>query len=1005
IINRINAQLEHEIAGLPKTLLYEYDSVESLSTHLMQEEGHKLLQLFACNGPYAVTMEDDEFGKDERAHKNEIYEEKVMAKSGSKIIAEDERIAIIGMHAYFPKAKNLDEYWEYLKKGKDVIETVPKNRWDYEEFYDPDPQKAAEGKIYCKWGAFLEDHDKFDNRFFNIPSNEAMIIDPQERLFLQSVWSAFEDAGYTRDCLKEKCPEGKSAGVGVFAGVTTNSYNLLAPDEWRKGNMVTPGAMPWSIANRISYFFDFKGPSVPVDTACSSSLVAIHQACESLRNGECGMAVAGGVNLYLHPAKYHSFCQRRMVALKGKCRSYGDGDDGFVPGEAVGAIILRPLKSALEDNDRIYAVIAGSAYEHCGRSNGYSAPNPKSQADVIVRTLERANINPETIGYIEGHGTGTQLGDSLEIAAISSAFRGFTAKKNICPIGSVKANVGHAESAASIAGIVKVLMQFKHRRYAPSIHVENENPNVDFQQSPCFLLHESKQWQTEPGSIRRALINSFGAGGVNASMLIEEHNQESHQQESTNKGPCLIVISAINKERLREYVENLLDFSGKMKTLDLKALAYTLQVGREAFAERLAFVVSDKLEMIQRCRDWRDNQNIDAFYQGVCKRNGSSKNAKNDEDENHHTDMNDEKDLISLAQKWCKGESVDWKSLYKNQNQKIISLPTYPFEKKRHWVSDPSASSGRLKQTHGKEDVHPLITYNSSNLKRISFCSILSDQMFYAQEHRINNERLFPGSGFLEIACVAGILAGERRVRKISDIVWSRPLSFAQGSQSVHTYLNSGDGDIGYVIATYNDDNEKVVHCEGKLLLSNGNFNTDGNENIGSVKEWLKKCTSLKDGKGYYDVFNSYGFHYGEAFQTIQKFGVNDSFALAELRLNDRLERDFEQFILHPSILDGALQAVAGLIDSVEAKTPHIPFAVDEVEICRPLNQACFAYVEFAKNESSSSKNIKKFNIMIINESGDVLVTMRNFYVRAVGQGESATKCNEAIRSDEYALK
>ena len=310
-----------------------------------------------------------------------------------------EPIAVIGIHGYYPHSVNLDEYWENLKQGKNLIDLVPPNRWDYEQFYHPDPTAASDGKIYCKWGGFLDDYDKFDPQFFNISSEEAKMIDPQERLFLESVWAAIEDAGYTRDSLKKRFPKEISADVGVFVGVTTNSYHLWAPEERSRGNIVCPSALPWSIANRVSYFFDFNGPSMPVDTACSSSLVAVHLACQSLKNRECQVAIAGGVNLYLHPSKYQSLCQKRMLSLEGKCRSYGAGDDGFVPGEGVGTLLLKPLSQAIDHRDRIYAVIPASAFDHGGRSNGYSAPNPNSQANLISYTLNKADIHPETIGY------------------------------------------------------------------------------------------------------------------------------------------------------------------------------------------------------------------------------------------------------------------------------------------------------------------------------------------------------------------------------------------------------------------------------------------------------------------------------------------------------------------------------------------------------------------------------------------------------------------------------
>jgi acyl transferase domain-containing protein/acyl carrier protein len=672
IISQINVNLEKDLGALSKTLFYEYSTIEELAAYLTQEARQALLHVFnlenSTNELEIQTIENDAVTIQEAVQVQKKYE-------------DSESIAIIGVHGTFPQSEDLDEYWENLKLGKDLVDLVPATRWDYKEFYHSDPEKAAEGKIYCKWGGFINDVDKFDPLFFNISPEEAKIMDPQERLFLESVWAAIEDAGYTRDSLKKRYPRAKSADVGVFVGVTTNTYNLLAAEEWSRGNLVTPSAVPWSIANRVSYFFDFQGPSMPVDTACSSSLVAIHLACESLKKQECQVAIAGGVNLYLHPSKYHSFCKRRMVSLNGKCSSFGAGDDGFVPGEGVGTVILKPLSKAIEDQDHIYAVIAGSAVNHSGRSNGYSAPNPNSQADLIGYTLSKANINPETIGYIEGHGTGTQIGDNLEIVALTNAFQKQTTKKQYCPVGSVKANIGHSESAAGIASVAKILLQMKHKQLVPSINSEEVNPNIEFKDSPFYLQHELTQWKSSPQHPRRALINAFGAGGVNASVILEEYEKPKVPENSQETGPYLVILSARNEERLRECVNRLLLYLGKQKYVNLTNLSYTLQNCREAMQERLAIVVSEKKELIDRLKDWKQQKLSANVYRGTLDpRRVGKKSLKKDEVET--------RDLVKLAEIWSAGAEVDWENLYPQNKPVRIALPTYPFAKERYWVSE-----------------------------------------------------------------------------------------------------------------------------------------------------------------------------------------------------------------------------------------------------------------------------------------------------------------------------
>ncbi|WP_257389500.1 type I polyketide synthase, partial [Tahibacter caeni] len=525
------------------------------------------------------------------------------------------KIAIIGVHGHYPGAPDLDAFWQLLRDGRDATGPVPAGRWDADAYYDPDPAAAGRGKIYCRSGGFIADVDKFDTQLFRIPHEEACVMDPQERLFLQSVWSALEDAGYTRDELRARHGRGKSADVGVFVGVTTNSYAQLAEEARRRGNMRTPSAMPWSIANRVSYFFDFKGPSLPVDTACSSSLVAVHMACESLRRGECQVAVAGGVNLYLHPSKYLSLCQRGMLARHGRTRSYGTGDDGFVPGEGVGTVILKPLEQAIADGDRIYGVVAGSAFDHSGRSNGYSAPNPNAQAELIARALAAAEVDPDTIGCVEGHGTGTPLGDSLEVLALSQAFRRGTDRTGYCSLGSVKANIGHAESAAGIASLTKALLQVQHGEFVPSLHSEQANPDLDLAASPFRLQHAQASWPQHGDAPRRALVNSFGAGGVNACLVLEAFRNEEAAPAAA-PGPQVLALSAESDATLRAYAARFAAFLGARPQIDLAALCHTVQIGRESLRERLALVATRPAELAALLRGWLAGEASDAILRG-----------------------------------------------------------------------------------------------------------------------------------------------------------------------------------------------------------------------------------------------------------------------------------------------------------------------------------------------------------------------------------------------------
>src|SRR6516164_5160983 len=349
-------------------------------------------------------------------------------------------IAIIGISGRYPMARNLKVFWENLKAGRDCIREIPEDRWNWQNYYQFAPDK--EGPALCKWGGFIDDVDKFDPLLFGISPAEAENMDPQERLMLETAWLTLEDAGYTA-----KSIEPRDRNVGVFIGIMNANYEWLAAEACARGSMNGAHSYYWSAANRISYSFDFHGPSLAVDTACSSSLTAIHLACESLRHGECRVALAGGVNVILHPMHYVRLAGVNMLSKDGKCRPFGDGGNGIVCGEGVGAVLLKPLREAIKDGDHIYAVIAGTAVNAGGKTSGYTVPNPNAQAEVVSRALRRAGINPVEISYVEAHGTGTVLGDPIEIAGLKAAYASAGVKQQFCAIGSVKGNIGHLESA------------------------------------------------------------------------------------------------------------------------------------------------------------------------------------------------------------------------------------------------------------------------------------------------------------------------------------------------------------------------------------------------------------------------------------------------------------------------------------------------------------------------------------------------------------------------------
>ena len=718
LVMQVTTELEKRFGSLSKTLLFEYQDLESLSRYFVERHPQRLIEALGVEPsspttsqqrPEATASAPRGNGSMRPAARRSRY-----ASTPRPTVAADREpydVAIIGMSGRYPQAGNLDEYWENLKAGRDCITEIPRERWNYEEYYDE--EKGRIGKSYSKWGGFIEGVDQFDPLFFSISPREAIGMDPQERLFLQCVYETLEDAAYTREALKEYQALGIEGNVGVFVGVMYEEYQLYGAQAQALGQPYALWGNPSSIANRVSYFCNFHGPSLAVDTMCSSSLTAIHLACQSLIHGGCELAIAGGVNVSVHPNKYLFLSQGQFVSSSGRCESFGEGGDGYVPGEGVGAVLLKPLRQAIADGDQIYGVIKGTGVNHGGKTNGYTVPNPNAQAQVIAHALKESKVDARTISYIEAHGTGTSLGDPIEIAGLSKAFQTYTADRQFCAIGSVKSNIGHCESAAGIAGVTKVLLQLKHRTLVPSLHAETLNPHIDFANSPFIVQRELGEWRRpilrmdgeEKEYPRIAGISSFGAGGANAHVVIEEYiapPSDGHRAV-TSVHPAIIALSARNEEQLKEHARRLLQAieSGGLSDADLPNIAYTLQVGREAMEQRLALSVTSLEELKEKLgRFLVGEEGIEDLYRGEVKRNKETVSIFGaDEDLRKAVESWVEKGKYSkLLDLWVKGLVFEWTQLYRGSEFKPrrISLPTYPFARERYWISDTRKQPANL---------------------------------------------------------------------------------------------------------------------------------------------------------------------------------------------------------------------------------------------------------------------------------------------------------------------
>ncbi|MDP4147305.1 MAG: condensation domain-containing protein, partial [Bacillota bacterium] len=601
---------------------------------------------------------------------------------------ENNDIAIIGMSCRYSKADNKEEYFNNLSNGFCSIGDFPESRRKNIEPFRQNSGKDQE-PLYLKAG-FLEETDKFDAAFFRISPKEASLMDPKQRLFLETVYEAMEDAGYGGDKLS-----GSEAGIYVgneHSSEFRASYSALINDH--SDMLATTGTSSGILASRAAYIFDLRGPNMVIDTACSSSLVSVHLACEALNNKNCTMAIAGGANLFMCPTDIGMM--NDISSNTPKVRVFDKNAKGTVWGEGVSAIVLKPLNKAIEDRDNIYAVIKGSAINNNGASNGIAAPNADAQEKLILKAWKKAGINPETISYIETQGTGTVLGDPIEIKGITNAFRRYTDKKQFCGVGTVKPNIGHTVGASGMASLIKVVMAMKHGVIPPSINFEEPSKFIDFKNSPVYFNDKLNVW--EKGDVpRRAGVSSFGFSGTNSHVVIEEAPVSKENTIEVEK-PIILAISAKNKDSLKDLITKYKAFVDKNENCNLDDFCYTANTGRRHCEHRVFVVGKDKDDFKKKLKTLTYNgdsyERFSEIQKGELKRLASQKI-----DEFIEGGKLDLMLLTELGQYYGKGIDLDWNKLYEGDSRKRISIPTYPFLKERHWLNLPH-DSGVLKKSN-----------------------------------------------------------------------------------------------------------------------------------------------------------------------------------------------------------------------------------------------------------------------------------------------------------------
>jgi acyl transferase domain-containing protein len=507
------------------------------------------------------------------------------------------------MECRFPGVDNVEAFWRLLKNGVNSITEVPSCRWDLHALYDPNPR--VPGTMNTRWGGFLERPEEFDADFFGISAVEAERMDPQQRLVLEVAWEALENAGIAPDKLA-------GSQTGVFIGISHSDYDRhIYRDQSRVNVFHGTGTYHAIAANRVSYCLNLHGPSMAIDTACSSSLVAVHVACQSLRLRESDVAICGGVNLNLLPDETIALCRARALAPDGQCKTFDARANGYVRSEGCGIVILKRFADAVSDQDSVHAVIRGSAVNQNGMSNGLTAPNGLAQQIVIRRALQQAGVSARDINYVEAHGSGTRLGDPIEINALKAVLLEGRAPDRLCWIGSVKTNIGHLEAAAGVAGLIKSVLALRHREIPAHLNLKELNPHISLKNTPIRIPSKCEPWIAQTNR-RLCGVSAFGFGGTNCHVVLEEAASETPTTNESYRPLHLLTLSAKNQQALSKLTNRYAAFVTASDGIALSDICFTSNTGRSHLPFRLAILAGSKEQLGSALKSLSD-----AWHEGV----------------------------------------------------------------------------------------------------------------------------------------------------------------------------------------------------------------------------------------------------------------------------------------------------------------------------------------------------------------------------------------------------
>ncbi|MBX2796484.1 MAG: SDR family NAD(P)-dependent oxidoreductase, partial [Myxococcales bacterium] len=887
-----------------------------------------------------------------------------------RIAASEEPIAIVGMGCRLPGGVHSPEdLWRLVTEGIDAVGRVPAGRWDVSAVYDPDP--GVPGKTYCRDGGFLDDLDGFDAGFFGISPREAVMMDPQQRLLLEVTWEALERAGIAPADLV-------NTPTGVFVGISTNDYGMqaLARDPGAIDAYTGTGNLFSVAAGRLSYVLGVQGPAMSVDTACSSSLVALHLACASLRSGESDLAVAAGVNALVSPELTIYFSKLRALSPDGRCKAFDAGANGYVRGEGCGSLVLQRLSDAERSGAPILAVVRGTAVNHDGRSNGLTAPNGPSQVTVIRQALSNAGVQPDEVGYVEAHGTGTSLGDPIEVGALGEVM----AERSGEPlqIGSLKSNIGHLEAAAGVASVIKAVQTLRHGQLPPSLHVQEPNPLVDWEALPVEVVREGRAWSGP----RVAGVSSFGISGTNAHVVLGEAPSPSAAELPAPTEQALVVLglSARSEGALRSLAGRYAAHLRGHPEQTLAEVAYTAGVGRSHFEYRLAMIVGAREHAIDQLSAFAEFGEVPLQALEDVDLGEAWRALEQSADA---TDRREALQIIGRA--YVGGATVSWERL--NAPQRRVVLPTYAFERTRHWHAPPASSRP---SPAGPPTGSLLGVAWDSPGRELHFVSqVGASRPPYLAQHEVFGDPVAPAAYFVSAVLAAARHAHPRAgVLVVEHLAVQRPLVLGEDT-SLHVVVGQDEEGGRPVTVARPVADGWIRHVRAHLVPE------AADQGLGEVRldELRARCTEPLDATALFDDFATAGIRLGPAFRWIRQVWRGPDEALTRLGRPPSVRDDDP---LHPTFVDAWFQTIEAIVVPDDPSVLSIPVGVDRLCWAGPVASEMFCHARITQRGAETWRG----DLTLLAPDGRLLATLQGVQLKRATRAALRSTAGPDVAAD-----